>query len=99
MTTTPDSVADNIRGLWARVLGDIGITLVDGSFESGATITTRTQALWSISGRKCYTWAGTLPKVVPENSTPESTGGISETAWVDSSSKALGVLLAGPSGA
>ncbi|WPH66506.1 tail fibers protein with depolymerase domain [Klebsiella phage PEA128] len=99
VTTIPDSVADNIRGLWARVLGDIGITLVDGSFESGATITTRTQALWSISGRKCYTWAGALPKVVPENSTPESTGGISETAWVDSSSKALGVLLAGPSGA
>ncbi|WWT40676.1 hypothetical protein [Klebsiella phage 175002] len=99
VTTIPDSVAENIRGLWARVLGDIGISLVEGSFESGGTITTRSQALWSISGRKCYTWAGTLPKVVPENSTPESTGGISPTAWVDSSSQALGVLLAGPSGA
>lgn len=28
-----------------------------------------------------YQWKGSLPKVVPANSTPTSTGGISDTAW------------------
>lgn len=64
-------------GLW-------GYSLID-SFQDGASITTRFQALhWKRpdGNGEYYRWDGSLPKDVPENSTPESTGGVSLGAWV-----------------
>lgn len=68
----------NTRELWRRALHDLGLTLVDGSFEEGATLTYTTDAIWHMSGAQCYTWSGTFPKSVPAGSTPSTTG----SGWI-----------------
>lgn len=52
---------------------------IPGSFTSGQTLNVKNEALTDTTGR--YIWTGSLPKTVPANSTPESTGGISDGAW------------------
>ena len=85
LTTLDGAVAgntDNLREQWRRQLAEVGLTLVDGSFEEGATVSAATDAVWHIAGGQCYTWGGAFPKTVDQASTPASSGGISETAWV-----------------
>ena len=53
---------------------------VTGSFIAGATINTKNELLTHTDGK--YRWAGSLPKTVPENSSPENSGGLSDSAWV-----------------
>lgn len=69
----------NTRELWKRSLAEAGLNLVDGSFEEGGVLTNKTDVLWHVSGGQCYTWAGTLPKVVPEDSTPNSSDAV---GWI-----------------
>lgn len=52
------------------------------SFESGATITTRNQALKFNTEDSYYMWNGALPKVIPTASTPSGTGGVGISSWV-----------------
>ena len=73
----------NDREQWRRSLAEAGLTLVDGSFEEGATVTKATDAVWHIAGGQCYTWGGEFPKTVAAGSTPDSTGGIGLGAWVN----------------
>lgn len=75
----------NDREQWRRSLAEAGLTLVDGSFEDGATLNTATDAIWHISGGQCYTWGGDFPKIVTKNSTPESTG----ISWSDVTDKTV----------
>lgn len=77
-----DTARANERELWRRALHDLGLTLVEGSFEDGATLTYATDAIWHIAGAQCYTWGGTFPKTVPAESSPSTTGGVSASAWV-----------------
>lgn len=81
----------NDREQWRRSLAGAGLTLVDGSFEEGATVNSKTDAVWYISGGRCYTWDGALPKVIPAGSTPASTGGISAGGFVDRSNYLTGL--------
>jgi hypothetical protein len=53
-----------------------------GSFSYGYTLKDSSQALLNSDG-KFYVWRGQFEKIVPVNSTPETTGGISPEAWVD----------------
>lgn len=76
-----DTDRANTRELWRRALHDLGLTLVDGSFEEGAVLSYTTDAIWHMDGAQCYTWAGTFPKTVPADSTPSTTGGVSTSAW------------------
>ncbi|WJJ58412.1 tail spike protein [Klebsiella phage vB_KpnM_NDO71] len=69
-----DTDRANTRELWRRALHDLGLTLVDGSFEEGAELTYTTDAIWHMAGAQCYTWSGTFPKSVPAGSTPSNTG-------------------------
>lgn len=67
--------------------GALGYQLVD-SFEKGATLTSRYQALFWEQNKTYYRWDGELPKQVPANSTPNDTGGIKTQdnpngLWVD----------------
>ena len=71
----------NTRELWRRSLAEAGLTLVAGSFEEGATINSKTDAVWHIAGGQCYTWDGALPKTIPANSTPASSDGVSASGW------------------
>lgn len=50
-----------------------------GSFTSGAVVNTHNEIL--VDGSTKYCWEGVLPKTVPENSTPVSTGGIGDNLW------------------
>lgn len=77
-----DTDRANTRELWRRALHDLGLTLVDGSFEEGAVLSYTTDAIWHMDGAQCYTWAGTFPKTVPADSTPSTTGGVSTSSWV-----------------
>lgn len=73
---------NNDREQWRRSLAEAGLTLVDGSFEEGATVSAATDAVWHIAGGQCYTWGGTLPKTVPAASTLKTAGGVGVGAWV-----------------
>lgn len=72
----------NSREQWRRLLAEAGITLVSGSFEEGATVNSKADAVWHIAAGQCYSWDGAFPKSVPVGSTPENTGGIYQGAWV-----------------
>lgn len=79
--STAKEINKNPRELWRRTLSELGLNLVEGSFEDGATVATATDVVWHINGAQCYTWGGSLPKTVDKNSTPQTTGGISGEAW------------------
>lgn len=72
----------NTRELWRRSLAEAGLTLVDGSFEEGATVNSKTDAVWYIAVGQCYTWDGAFPKVVASGSTPATAGGVGAGKWV-----------------
>ncbi|MER1911482.1 M14 family zinc carboxypeptidase [Proteus mirabilis] len=61
--------------------GALGYVLMD-SFEKGAVITSRYQALHWQSKGEYYRWDGDLRKTVPAGSTPESAGGVGKGAWI-----------------
>lgn len=61
--------------------GALGYVLVD-SFEQGAVLTSRYQALHFEYQGEYFRWDGDLPKSVSPHSTPYSSGGISKGAWV-----------------
>lgn len=58
-------------------------SLVVGSFQDGVTINSKTQQILDIRNGSVssYVWGGSLPKIVPQGSSPESTGGIGVSAW------------------
>lgn len=68
--------------------GALGYIFVD-SFEKGAEITSRYQALQWESNGEYYRWDGDLPKIVIEGSTPENSGGVGIGAWVSVGDAAL----------
>lgn len=51
-------------------------------FEAGCFITDPSEIVYSIGDGEYYRWDGDLPKQVTAGSTPQSTGGIGEGAWV-----------------
>lgn len=69
------------------VLRDAGFRPAPFTFESGGALSTDDAdrvVLWPISAGgdgNYYTWKGSLPKVIPAGSTPENTGGVSDSAW------------------
>ncbi|WNL63470.1 tail assembly protein [Citrobacter phage Tr1] len=52
------------------------------SFATGFTIKDPREVLLLTSDGNYYQWHGGLPKVVPPNSTPQTTGGIASIAWL-----------------
>lgn len=80
-------------GLWGYVLID--------SFQLGANITTRFQALhWSLpdGNGEYYRWDGALPKIVDAGSTPSTTGGVGSGAWLSVGDATLRSELASENG-
>lgn len=69
------------------------------SFVKGNTLNYTNDVLYNEADTKWYRWAGTLPKVVPANSTLASTGGVSDTTWVEVNLDALRGLLLSTEGA
>lgn len=68
------------------VLRDAGFRPASFSFDTGGTLSatdTDKAVLWPAPGGdgQYYVWRGTYPKTIPASSTPNTTGGISSTAW------------------
>ena len=66
-------------------LGALAVTreeyvTLPGSFTSGATLTVKNELLVYLNSK--YRWGGSFPKTIPANSTPASTGGVSNSAWM-----------------
>lgn len=73
------------RELLRRSYAEAGYNLVDGSFESGAIVSTIADVCLFEADGQAYSWGGTLPKTVPINSTPSNSGGLGPSAWKDQS--------------
>jgi len=69
-----------------------GLTLVDGSFETGGTVTTKTDVLWQQATGKVYSWDVEETKVVSAESIP-SDDGIGAGLWVDKSSLLISTAI------
>lgn len=69
----------------AEAAEKFGYTTLDGvSFTTGATVNLN-EALLNTTNDSYYKWTGAFPiggKVVPPNSTPESTGGVGPGKWL-----------------
>ena len=83
-----DTVAADGAAQLAQAAINQGFITID-SFELGATITQRNQALRHTATGRLYRWAGDLPKAVPANSTPTSSGGTGDNAWLEVSDVTL----------
>ena len=89
-----NTTKENDREQWRRSLAEAGLTLVDGSFEEGATANSKTDVVWYMAGAQCYTWGSGFPKDVPPKATPASTGGVGLGAWASVGEASLRASLA-----
>lgn len=70
------------------VLRDAGFSPASFNFTTGGTLGVNDAdkaVLWPVKDGgdgNYYAWRGSLPKVIPASSTPLTTGGISDSAWV-----------------
>lgn len=92
------SFADGVLTLTGGVvdLGALAVTrgeyvTLPGSFTSGATLTAKNELLVYLDSK--YRWGGTFPKTIPANSTPASTGGVSNSAWIPQTDPYLQTML------
>lgn len=95
------SKAMSAREALRRTYAEAGFNLVPGSFELGGTVTTATDVLLYEADGHAYNWDGVFPvggKVVPQNSTPATTGGVGPDLWLDQASATLRSDLALPGG-
>lgn len=82
-----------------RSYADAGITVVSGSFEEGAVVTSANEGVCQESTGKVFSWGGTLPKTVAAGATPATSGGIGAGAWVNRTYVTLRSELAQDTGA
>lgn len=84
-----------------RTYAEAGLNLVPGSFETGGTVYTITDVLLYEADGHAYNWDGGVSgggKVVPQGSSPASTGGVGPSLWLDQAGATLRGNLAIPSG-
>lgn len=100
-----NQVTGQVQKTLPAVLRDAGFRPAPFTFTTGGTLTVTDAdmaVLWPIADGgdgNYYAWKGALPKVIPANSTPATTGGVSDSAWVPVSEAALRSDLASNSGA
>ncbi|HCM9592209.1 MULTISPECIES: hypothetical protein [unclassified Enterobacter] len=88
---------EGLRWLAQQAISQFGYITLD-SFEDGNTITLPNQVLRLDATGEYYRWDGPLPKMVPEGSTPESTGGVGIGKWLSVGDASLRAQLASISG-
>lgn len=92
---------EGLRWLAQQAIAQYGWIPV-GTFQDGATLTSPNQTLKDTTDGEYYRWDGSfLPsgKVVPNGSTPGSTGGVGTGAWISVGDSSLRSMLASSSGA
>lgn len=77
---------EGINYLSQQAMAAFGYIILTGkTFTTGATINEPNEVLLNTADGEYYKWTGSFlsgPKVIPENSTPENTGGIGPGAWL-----------------
>lgn len=82
-----NQVTGQVQKTMPAVLRDIGFEPASFDFTTGGTLTVNDRnkaVLWPLADEgdgDWYYWEGALPKVIPADSTPASTGGVAEGAW------------------
>ncbi|MGM8555982.1 hypothetical protein ACS6IX_18055 [Enterobacter hormaechei subsp. steigerwaltii] len=73
---------------------------INGSytFSAGANISSRKDYIWDEESKSWYYWTGELPKSVPAESSPSSTGGVGDGAWAGVGDSSLRGMLASKDG-
>ncbi|HHV7344886.1 TPA: hypothetical protein ACUNBP_001439 [Enterobacter ludwigii] len=92
---------EGLRWLAQQAIAQFGWIPV-GTFQDGATLTSPNQILKDTTDGEYYRWDGSfLPsgKVVPNDSTPGTTGGFGVGAWISVGDSTLRALLASVNGA
>ncbi|HIC0774327.1 TPA: hypothetical protein ACW0NO_000629 [Enterobacter ludwigii] len=92
---------EGLRWLAQQAIAQYGWIPV-GTFQDGATLTSPNQILKDTTDGEYYRWDGSfLPsgKVVPNGSTPGTTGGFGVGAWISVGDSTLRALLASVNGA
>lgn len=84
---------EGLRWIAQQAISAFGYITLD-SFEDGNTLTLPNQVLRLEATGEYYRWDGVLPKTVPAGSTPESTGGIGDGAWIAVGAAAFGKSIA-----
>ncbi|HAT7730595.1 TPA: hypothetical protein JAX37_002446 [Enterobacter cloacae] len=87
---------EGLRWLAQQAIAQYGWIPV-GTFQDGATLTSPNQILKDTTDGEYYRWDGSfLPsgKVVPNGSTPGTTGGVGVGAWISVGDSALRTMLA-----
>lgn len=87
---------EGMRWLAQQAIAAFGYITLD-SFEGGNTLTLPNQVLRLEATGEYYRWDGPFPKDVPENSTPETSGGIGAGKWLSVGDAALRQQLASDS--
>lgn len=96
------SVSPQVREAMRRTYAEAGFNMVPGSFERGGIVTSTTDVLLYEANGRAYGWDGALSvggKVVPQNSTPSTAGGVGPNLWLDKSSATLNRNLSEETGA
>lgn len=88
---------DGLENLYNQAISQVGYITID-SFEDGATLTLPNQVLRYKATGEYYRWDGEFDKIVPAESTPESTGGIGLGKWVSVGDASLRAALAASGG-
>lgn len=87
------------------ILRDAGFRPAAFTFQTGGTLGVNDAdmaVLWPIASGgdgNYYVWKGALPKTIPAASSPTTTGGISDSAWVPAGDVALRTELSAVNGA
>lgn len=93
---------EGINYLSQQAMAAFGYVILTGkTFTTGATINNPNEVLLNTADGEYYKWTGTFasgPKVVPENSTPASTGGIAPGSWLGVGDASLRAALAAMDG-
>ena len=79
-----------------RTYQEVGLNLVEGSFEQGGVLTSANDVLLQESTGNGYRWDGGFSnggKIVPPNSTPASQGGVGPDLWLDQAQTVLRTIL------
>lgn len=93
---------EGINYLSQQAMAAYGYVILTGkTFTTGATLNTPNEVLLNTADGEYYKWTGSFAsggKVVPENSTPASTGGIGPGVWIGVGDASLRAALAAPGG-
>ena len=94
---------EGINYLAQQVMNAFGyVTLTGVTFTTGATVSNPNEVLFNTADNSYYKWTGSFAaggKVVPPNSTPQSTGDIGPGKWLSAGDTVLRSQLAADGGA